>query len=62
MSIQQAYLYNIEKNSVILQVKVNKNLTLALQTFYNVDLHESFVSLMHIVSSKTYIHTSLIKS
>ena len=62
MSIQQAYLYNIEKNSVILQVKVNKNLTLALQTFDKVDLHESFVSLMHIVSSKTYIHTSLIKS
>ena len=62
MSIQQAYLYNIEKNSVILLVKVNKNLTLELQTFDNVDLHESFISLIHIVSSETYIYTSLIKS
>ena len=40
----------------MLKVKENKNLKLELQAFDNVDIHETrFISLMHIVSSKTYI-------
>ena len=56
MSVQQAYLYNVEKNSVILQVKVNKTLKLALQAFDNINIHErNSVWLMHIVILKTFI-------
>ena len=57
MSVQQAYLYNVEKNSVILQVKVNKTLKLALQAFDNINIHErNSVWLMRIVILKTLIH------
>ena len=56
MSVQQAYLYNVEKNLVILQVKVNKTLKLALQAFDNINIHErNSVWLMHIVILKTFI-------
>ena len=56
MSVQQAYLYNVEKNSVILQVKVNKTLKLALQAFDNINIHErNSVWLMRIVILKTLI-------